>query len=365
MAEETPMLRAILRSIFGSTTTTPPTPAADEQKAMVTAILALRKIVKSGSATDIVAALDAFKAETRGRLDEREAAAEVVDAQTMLAALSCEERVQHGEGLAPVATMSDGQPSYYRGRNVSLTGPGKDDFGQLDIGDKGLFYEGEKRLTIPWSKVLTVALSERSLIVHRSSGGEPYDLGLSNHGQARLAHLAALTILKQQSNSTAPNVSHHKPRSQQNRPVARPPRAEEPLSVGTTIELPGHGRVFAIHVVGESHRQAALKALSGDRRLRGEYVAFTAALVPEPQNAYDPNAIAVYISGGTRVGYLSREDAEEYREVAKRLTALKAVGLCQAKLIGGTPDKPSIGVVLDVAYPGSTLAALMGNDQPF
>jgi hypothetical protein len=130
--------------------------------------------------------------------------------------------------------------------------------------------------------------------------------------------------------------------------------------------LPGIDGSFSVQIVGESYCQAALKALGGDRRLRGEFVAFTAVLVPDPRNQYDPNAIGVYISqGGPRVGYLSRDDAAKYRDVGKGLTARKAVGLCRAKLIGGTPDKPSIGVALDLADPASTLAAITGDVQPF
>jgi len=41
---------------------------------------------------------------------------------------------------------------------------------------------------------------------------------------------------------------------------------------------------------------------------------FQAVLVREPDNPYDPNAIAVYSPAG-KIGYLSREDAEEYQDV--------------------------------------------------
>jgi hypothetical protein len=148
----------------------------------------------------------------------------------------------------------------------------------------------------------------------------------------------------------------------------RPPAAANGaafLPVGTTIELPGARGLFPVQVVGESHCQAALRALGGDRRLRGEQVVFTAALLPDPKNPYDENAIGVHISGGARVGYLSRGDAVEYRDVGRFLTKEKAVGLCRARLIGGTPDKPSIGVVLGLADPETTLATLTGIDQPF
>lgn len=140
--------------------------------------------------------------------------------------------------------------------------------------------------------------------------------------------------------------------------------AESP--VGTTIELPGNQGAFNVPIVGESYCQKALKALGGERRLRGEAVFFIAALVPDPKNAYDPDAIGVYISqGGPRVGYLSRDDAAQYREVGHALMARKAIGTCRAKLIGGSADKPSIGVALDLADPAETLAAIAGEVQPF
>jgi hypothetical protein len=121
-----------------------------------------------------------------------------------------------------------------------------------------------------------------------------------------------------------------------------------------------------VSAVGESHRQVALRAFGGSKRSAGEEVFFTAALVPEPTNRYDPNAVKVHIQGGAHVGYLSAEDAAEYRDVTKFLIEQKAIGLCRAKLIGGTPGKPSIGVVLDVADSATVLAAITPSDsRPF
>lgn len=130
-----------------------------------------------------------------------------------------------------------------------------------------------------------------------------------------------------------------------------------PELIGTAIELPGAGG-FTVPIVGESYRQNALKALSGERRMRGENVFFTAALVAEPGNAYDPNAIKIFIHGGAHVGYLAKEVALEYRDVAQALTAANAAGLCRATLIGGQKGKPSIGVVLDLGSPSEVLAAI-------
>jgi len=341
-------------------------PLNDDHKAMVNAILELRKIVKAGVAEHITAGIETFKAKAEGCLEPNELASEVARAETMLTALSCAERLRRGEALTAVATMSDGGPCYYRRKNVSLKGPRQDDYGQLDICDQGIFYDGSKRLTIPWGRILTVSLSDRSLIVHRTSGGEPYDFGVRTDGDARLAHVVALAVWKLRTEGS-PATALRRPRSKQKSPRSEETDSAESAaaSVGSSIELPGSRGIFSVQIVGESHCQAALKALGGERRLNDQQVIFTAALVPEPKNEYDPDAIRVYISGGPRVGYLSRDDAADYRDVGKALSARKAVGLCRARLIGGTATKPSIGVILDLADPATTLVAITGNVQPF
>jgi len=66
-----------------------------------------------------------------------------------------------------------------------------------------------------------------------------------------------------------------------------------------------------LEVVGESHYQDALWRILGgirEERVRHDVVAM---LLPEPDNEYDRNAIAVWISG-LHVGYLSRHDAATY-----------------------------------------------------
>jgi hypothetical protein len=66
-----------------------------------------------------------------------------------------------------------------------------------------------------------------------------------------------------------------------------------------------------LEVVGESNYQSSLWSISGEsigQRVRHPVIA---VLVPEPQNAYDANAIAIQIDAKT-VGYLSRARAAEY-----------------------------------------------------
>ena len=83
------------------------------------------------------------------------------------------------------------------------------------------------------------------------------------------------------------------------------------------------------------------------------------------RRSYDPNASAVFAHGGGQIGYLSREDAVEYKAVSAALISQNAVGLCRARLIGGTDGKPSIGVMLDLAEPQTLLQSLAPSDAPF
>ena len=95
-------------------------------------------------------------------------------------------------------------------------------------------------------------------------------------------------------------------------------------------------------IVGESNYQPALRRIAKRGR------SFRAVLIPEPSNPYDPNAIRVCAEGGGTIGHLSRENALEYREVFALLSRYDHVGACRAKLIGGTPGKPTFGVLIDL-----------------
>lgn len=86
-----------------------------------------------------------------------------------------------------------------------------------------------------------------------------------------------------------------------------------PSDDGGVPDAPGHESPDW-EVVGESHYQENLWTIVGEpwaaaRRVR---VAKTAVLVPESDNPYDANAVAVQVDG-LITGYLSREDAQEHR----------------------------------------------------
>jgi len=112
-------------------------------------------------------------------------------------------------------------------------------------------------------------------------------------------------------------------------------------------------------VVGESHYQEALRQTSRSCSMGPEgRPTFRAALVAEPENPYDPNAVAVVSQSG-KFGYLARETAAEYREVFREIARLGYEGgACEAYLTGGTVEKPSLGVVLRLADPATCAGAL-------
>jgi hypothetical protein len=117
------------------------------------------------------------------------------------------------------------------------------------------------------------------------------------------------------------------------------------------IELFGN-RDLAL--AGTSHHQDVLRTIAGESLRRREHVAFTALIVPEPENEYDPNAIAVAAEGHGLVGYFGRRDAVRYRAMAEELLRRDAIGVCEAFLTGGWDDQASIGTKLEIEGPEDT-----------
>jgi hypothetical protein len=70
-------------------------------------------------------------------------------------------------------------------------------------------------------------------------------------------------------------------------------------------------------------------------------------LAREPNNRYDRNAVAVLSSHG-QIGYISREDAED---VARRLDWEEVPRCTISRILGGTRDKPHLGVVIAATWP--------------
>ena len=115
-------------------------------------------------------------------------------------------------------------------------------------------------------------------------------------------------------------------------------------------KLPGPG-TFSTDIVGESNYQSALEAICRGRTDESQEKIVEAVLVHEDNNPYDDKAIRVDIQGKT-VGYLSRENARQYRERLEEADYKGTTATCSAKIVGGwdrgPEDKGHFGVKLDL-----------------
>lgn len=120
----------------------------------------------------------------------------------------------------------------------------------------------------------------------------------------------------------------------------KPPRARPPA--------PTSNFEPRLSIVGESHYQPALLAITGSSA--GQEVAHDciAELLPEPTNPHDPNAVMVRVEGKC-VGYLSRQNAVEFGPRIKAMIETGQPTICNA-FIGCKPDtgNPNLGVALEV-----------------
>jgi HIRAN domain-containing protein len=114
--------------------------------------------------------------------------------------------------------------------------------------------------------------------------------------------------------------------------------------------LPGPG-TFSTDIVGESHYQSALESICGGCTDQGHEKIVEAVLVHEDDNPYDNKAIRVDIQGNT-VGYLSRENARQYRKRLENAGHKEMTATCSAMVVGGwdrgNGDKGHFGVRLDL-----------------
>lgn len=111
------------------------------------------------------------------------------------------------------------------------------------------------------------------------------------------------------------------------------------------IQIEGDGD-FEFDIVGESHYQDALSEICGGKATNGHERYCVAYLLPEPENPYDSNAIAVYINK-LQVGYIDRQSA---RRMSKSMSG--QVVTVDAVIVGGwrhtNGDQGAFGVKLDL-----------------
>jgi hypothetical protein len=137
----------------------------------------------------------------------------------------------------------------------------------------------------------------------------------------------------------------------------RRPRAA--TSAGTTQTriaiVEGDGRC-GMKVSGTSYHQPELEILAGGRSSESAHHKCAALLLPEPDNAYDPNAVAVYIVANgakTGIGYLQHDIAPLFN---RRLLADEfSAAACNALIVGGwhnnSSEDGSFGLRLDACLP--------------
>ena len=135
-------------------------------------------------------------------------------------------------------------------------------------------------------------------------------------------------------------------------------RKAAPPPIPSSMEVTAHllNDDGSVEVVGESHYQPALRAaVAACGTLAGEIPTTRAILMREPDNPHDPHAVAIYLEGHEKIGYLSRADARAYGPVLRTLAGRGVLGACGARIYGGEPGRPSFGVWLDLAPPDRAL----------
>lgn len=122
------------------------------------------------------------------------------------------------------------------------------------------------------------------------------------------------------------------------------------------------GRRRKIEVVGERFRQEAFIPIVGPKSQEASVnYTTTAALVPEPENREDRNAVQVIIEG-RHVGYLSREQAVGYHSMMKELgNPGRALANIEARIYGGRIADDGFERAYEVAiYLPESLASKVG-----
>ena len=100
-----------------------------------------------------------------------------------------------------------------------------------------------------------------------------------------------------------------------------------------------HGRYFIkVNVAGTSYRQPAVGGCGEGQSL---------VLVRDEGNRHDRNAIQVF-AGGAQIGFVPRDINEGF---ATYLDSGRSLEAEIEAVVGGTPDKPTVGIVMRLYLP--------------
>ncbi len=136
------------------------------------------------------------------------------------------------------------------------------------------------------------------------------------------------------------------------------PRKRDGRPHGQPVQ-PWSERLSPQNLVGESFHEAAFKALAAEYGHRSvpdygvEIKTALAAMVPDPDNAYDSNAVSVWIDGRHLVGHLPRDVAAQFAHPLEKL----ATGLiCRSRHASGSDNALTGTSVPAPRSPGSGVA---------
>ncbi|MRW86055.1 hypothetical protein GJ698_18440 [Pseudoduganella sp. FT26W] len=110
------------------------------------------------------------------------------------------------------------------------------------------------------------------------------------------------------------------------------------------------GGRFMVEVMNESRYQPTLRALAGGHGDNAAAAPYVATLMPDDRNAYENEAVAVFIEG-RMVGYLSQKASVKFRELLRKKEAAGQLSTVDAQVRGGAlwqGKRLSYVVVLDV-----------------
>ncbi|SDG17622.1 MULTISPECIES: hypothetical protein [unclassified Duganella] len=91
---------------------------------------------------------------------------------------------------------------------------------------------------------------------------------------------------------------------------------------------------FMVEVMNESRYQATLRELAGDHGDSAAATPHVATLMPDDHNAYENEAVAVFIEGRL-VGYLSQKASIKFRELLRKQEAAGHLSTVDAQVRGG------------------------------
>jgi hypothetical protein len=94
------------------------------------------------------------------------------------------------------------------------------------------------------------------------------------------------------------------------------------------------GGRFMVELMNESRYQPTLQALAGAHGDSAAAAPYVATLMPDDRNAYENEAVAVFIEG-RMVGYLSQKASIKFRELLRKKEAAGQLSTVDAQVRGG------------------------------